>query len=357
MQYQPKTAELFVDIGFDVVRTLYFQDGTLVAVRMIPVGISDIAQTISQKIEQPYFDIIQNIVTEESIQNITTSLNDELQKIFEEISRTLQFFEKQEHIKYIKPNKILFSGFATNIQNFTTLAQDFFNNHVEIVENKNITSRLKISIKSDDDHISIICLALGLFLHFEPNINFLKSMVQKSDNSLLNRQMLMIVFMTTVCLGATFWRSSILLTEKEIAYNASKRQLIQAIEQRMHLDMRGEKNIKTIVTKTEEKLKTEKALWFAFSAQQEHSVLEYLQDLSIQIDRSSTGLQVRSMHLDYEQVSMTGSIKNFDNTEFQRFDVLKEELQELRLLQVVEQPRELSFTIQFKPRETGKDAT
>jgi hypothetical protein len=250
----------------------------------------------------------------------------------------------------MNPHKILFSGFATNVSDFTNLAQTFFNNQIEIIESKNITTRLKIGIKSDDGHISIINLALGLFLHFEPDVNFLKSMAQKSDNSLLNKQMLMIIFMTTLCLGTTFWRSSVLLAEKEAAYNASKRQLVQAIEQRMRLDLRGEKSIKTITEKAEEKLKTEKALWFAFSAQQEHSVLEYLQDLSIQIDRSALDLQIRSMHLDYEKISMSGSVKNFES-----LDLFEEELASLQLLQLIEKPRELSFTIQFKPKETGKD--
>ena len=355
LQYQPKTAELFIDIGFDVVRVLYFQDGTLTAVRMIPIGITDVAQAISQKTEQPYFDIIQNILTEQSIQNFNATFHDELKKIFEEIARTLQFFEKQEHAKYMKPHKLLFSGFATNSQEFVQLAQTFFNNQIEIVESATITERLKIMIQSEDHHFSVINLALGLFMHFEPDVNFLKSVAQKSDDSLMNKQLLMIVFMTTLCLGSIFWRSYIILQEKETAYNVSKRQLVQAIEQKMRLDLKGEKNIKTILEKAEEKLKTEKALWFAFSAQHEHSVLEYLQDLSVQIDRSAVGLQVKSMHLDYENVSMTGNIKPFENTEFQRLDLFKEELQELRLLQLVEQPREVSFTIQFKPKENAKE--
>lgn len=346
LQYQPKTADLFIDIGFDVVRTLYFQDGILTAVRIIPMGISDVAQAISQKTEQPYFDIVQNILTEQSLENLNSALYDELKKIFEEITRTLQFFEKQEHTKYIKPHKILFSGFATNIKEFHELAQTFFQNNIEIKKSFNITERLKIIVKSEDQHFSIINLALSLFMHFEPNVNFLKSVAQKNDNSILNKQLCMIIFMTLLCLGITFWRSSIMLQEKETAYNASKRQLVQAIEQRMRLDLRGEKSIKTILEKAEEKLKTEKALWFAFSAQQEHSVLEYLQDLSTQIDRSALGLQVKNMHLDYEKVSMSGSVKNFES-----LDLFEEELSSLQLLQLLEKPRELTFTVQFKPKE------
>ncbi len=356
LQYQPKSAELFVDLGFDSVRVLYFQDDSLTAVRMIPNGIYDIAQAISQKTEQPYFDIIQNMITESSLQNLTSELHEELKKVFEEIARTLQFFEKQEQSHFIKPHKILFSGFATNIPDFAHLAQTFLNHPVEIIASNSIIQRLNITIKSDDHNFSIISLAIGLFSHFAPDVNFLKSITQKNNQALLNKQLFMIIAMTIICISVTFWRSSILLQEKETAYNTSKRQLIQAIEQKMRLDLRNEKSIKTIVEKAEEKLKNEKALWFAFSAQQEHSVLEYLQDLSMQIDRSAVELQIKNMHLDYEKVIMTGNIKNAQGTEFQRLDLLKEEFQELKLLQILEQPRELSFTVQFKPKTISKES-
>lgn len=345
VKFQPKESELLVDIGFDVTRVLYFQDGLLIAVRMIPSGIADVAQTMSHKTELPYFDIIQNILTGPD----QPLLEDELKKIFEEITRTLQFFEKQENTKYINPSKIWLSGFGTNAANFQDQAQIFFNTVVTIIHSDIITQRLKISVIPNDHNFSVINLALGLFVHFEPNVNFLKSVAQKSDNALLTKQLIMIVCMTIICLGTTFWRSFSILQEKENAYSSSKRQFIQTIEQRMRIDLRGEKNIKTIVEKAEDKLKTEKTLWSVFSAQQNHSILEYLQDLSVQIDRMSIGLQVRTMHLDYEKVNITGSVKSFET-----LDVFEEELQSLQLLQLLEKPRELSFTIQFKPKENAK---
>lgn len=352
LEFQPKQAELLVDIGCDVVRVLYFQESTLTSVRMIPLGICDMAQTISQEAEQPYFDIIQNILSSSSTSSTQTSFNLQLKKLFEEISRTLQYFEKQELTKYIQPHKILFSGFAANMQEFKEQAQTFFENNIEIIESNKVTHHLNITVKAADQQFSLLNLAVSLFIHFEPNVNFLKSVTQKNDNSLLNKQLLTMFFMTLLCLGATFWRSYTILQEKETKYNSSKRQFVQAIEQNMHIDLHGEKSIKTISEKAEDKLKSAKALWSAFSAQQQHSVLEYLQDLSTQIDRSATGLVIKNMHLDYEKVSITGTVKSFEAK-----DVFEEELQSLQLLQLLEKPRELSFTIQFKPKETVKGST
>ena len=119
----------------------------------------------------------------------------------------------------------------------------------------------------------------------------------------------------------------------------------------MHIDLFQEKNVKIIVEKTEAKLKSEKNLWLAFSTQQEHSLLEYLQDLSIHIDRATLNLQIKNMHLEYYKVTMTGSLKDYSD-----ITVFQDELLELQLLQPTEQIRDLSFTLQLKPKNnTIKD--
>lgn len=347
--FQPKQAELLIDIGYDVVRVLYLQDGQLSAVRMIPHGISDIAQAINQTIELPYFDVMQSLLTMQTIQGFKEPLDNQLKNLFEEINRTLLFFEKQEGSSYIKPHKIWFSGFISTIPAFHDQAQTFFGDSIKIVHIETILQHLKIVHQPDQDSISLLNLAVGLFVHFNWNVNFLKNVAQKNDDTLLNKQLLTIVFMTICCIGATFWKSSSILQEKESAYNASKRQFIQAVEQRMRLDLKGEKNIKDIVEKAEKKLKTEKNLWCSFSAQQEHSILEYLQDLSVQIDREALGLQLRQMHLDHEKVTLSGTVK-----EFQLLNIFVEELMSLQLLQLTEEPRDIPFTITLKPKDDLK---
>jgi Tfp pilus assembly PilM family ATPase len=349
LEFQPKEAEVLIDIGFDVIRVLYFQNGQLCTMRMIPTGMSDIAQNISQKTAMAYYDVMQIFLTTENTETIALQFHDEFKNLFEEINRTFLFFEKQEASSYLQPHKIWLSGFATQIAEFQAQAQAFFGVATQIISTDSVLHHLKITNAEKHDSISFLALAFGLFVHFDQNVNFLKTVAQKSDTSLLNKQLVTIALMTSLCLGATFWRSYIILQDKESIYLASKKQFAQAIEQNMRIDLKNEKSIKIILEKAEEKLKTEKTLWFAFSAQQECSVLEYLQDLSIKIDRQSIGLQVKQMHLDYEKVSMTGTVKDFN-----ALDVFEEELASLQLLQLVEKPRELSFTINFKPKEPVK---
>lgn len=352
-QFKPKQAELFIDIGFDVVRTLYIKDGILSAVRMVPMGISDIAQRISEQTGVPYYDVVQDILVSFGTQGFNETLHVEFKKLFEEITRTLLFFEKQEDQRYLKPYKIWFTGFGTHISGFEQSIHNYFGSVASLVDMNVVINRLKIKmiLKKSDEVVSWMSLALGLFIHYEPNINFLKSIAQKSDDSLLNKQIIAVILMTLFSVGAVFWRSSTLLQEQESAYLASKKHCMKAVLQHMNLDLTGEKNMKTVVEKAEETLKREKALWFSFSRQQESCVLEYLQDLSIQIDRDATGLELRSMHLDFEKVIMTGSVKSFE-----ALDVFEEELMSLKLLQPLEKPRELSFTgLTLKPKDDQKE--
>ncbi len=349
LQYQPKQAELLVDIGFDVVRVLYFQDNNLTSIRIIPHAISDIAQTISEQTNKPYLDILHLIATNNELETFQASLDIEIKNLFAEINRTLSFFESQEKTSYKKPTKFLFSGFLSQNVNFVSLAEQEFAASIEILNSTSIMDQLNINHTKEQSSISISQLATGLFVHFNDFVNFLQTISQKNNSRLLNKQILTMLFLTLFCLGATFWRSYIILQEKETAYNISKRQFIQAIEQHMHIDLKGEKNIKFILEKAEAKLKSEQSLWFAFSAQQENSVLEYLQDLSVQIDRSAIGLQIRQMHLDYEKVTMSGMVKDY-----QALDIFVEELMNLQLLQLIEKPRELAFSIELKPKNTLK---
>jgi Tfp pilus assembly PilM family ATPase len=344
--YQPKQAELLVDIGYDVVRVLYLQDGQLAAIRMIPWGVSDIASNIAHNSNLAFYDVMHNILTGQHAHDAQAQTKTQLQNLFEEITRTIAFFEKQLHQRYISSEKILFSGFLSDTATFHEQAQTFFGPLVHTVHSKQIIDCLNIKIKTGLNHLSVFNISLSLFQHFNQFVNFLNNVVRKHDNSLLNKQIFAIILLTSTCLGLTLWKSQSILQTHESAYNASKRQFTQAIQERMHIDLAGEKNIKVIVEKAEEMLKTEKNLWMGFAAQQEHSLLEYLQDLSVHIDRAATGLNLKNIHLDYEKISMNGTIKDFAE-----LNVFEDELGELTLLEPTEQIRELTFNIVLRPKD------
>ncbi|MCX5924519.1 MAG: pilus assembly protein PilM [Candidatus Dependentiae bacterium] len=352
-QITHKQVELLVDVGFDVIRVLYMQDGVLRAVRTIPFGISDIAQTMSVQTGTAYYDMAHDLISAQELQIPEDIVAAELKKIFEEVSKTLLFFEKQESLVYVKPQKIWFSGWGCNLSKFAQEAQLFFGSHAHLIDIEKILTQLSIKVvpKEKLKIDSMLSLALGVFIHFDDNINFLKTFAKKTDNNLLSKQLTALLLMTVLCLGGVFWSSFSVLQKWESSYNSSRKELIKTVGQRMNIDLKNEKSIKTIELKAQEAFKREKDLWFLFSKQTEQSLLKYLQDLSVNIDREAIGLDLRSMHLDYEKATLTGTLKSLEAIE-----VFEEELLGLKFFTLVEIPREIEFSVQLKVKDNSKGA-
>lgn len=349
--FQPKRSEVLIDIGFDSIKLLYLIDGVLGGVRVIPFGVADCLQRMSQELNVSSYELVTDLFGSNSSEKYIGIFIQEMQTIFNEISRTFLYFEQQRGIGYLAPHKITMSGFCTQKTVFLEMAKKHFGSIVELFDINRTLQFLRITSK--DQNILIpeqtLLLSTDFVWQNNPDNNLLQDLARKSDNKLLYMQLLAMICASIVCIGGTWWRSSQTQQSWLTSYNASKKQFVQTLEQEMNIDLKGEKNLKTMIEQAEQTLKRERALWFSFMKQNESSVLEYLQDLSIAIDRVSLGLELKQMHLDYEKVTMTGSVKNFE-----ALDLFDEELQSLKLLTVVEKPRELSWTIQLQPKSMQK---
>ena len=209
----------------------------------------------------------------------------------------------------------------------------------------NLVVPKKMTLKPQD----MTHIAIALFSKYDDDVNFLQSLAHKADNSLLFKQLFMIILLTVSCIAIVYLRSNAELQRWNQAYTSSKKELASTINTTMDIDVRNEKNLKKIVERCEEGFKTAHKRWFAFVKQKERSYLEYLQDLSVRIDKASLGLDITKLLLEPEKVTMTGKLKDFEALE-----VFEEELAELDLLQLVEKPRELSFTVHLKVKDKGQ---
>jgi len=358
--FQPKRSEICIDIGFNSIKVLYLKDGMLSGVRIIPFGIADSLDRLSSELVTPYNDLVHDLLSGQLSDQLSdqsgdmdTHLIKEFQIVFDEIARTLLYFEKQDGSKYLKPYRMVMSGFYSEKPLFVQQAKNYFGSIVEMVDIQDALQKLKIKVATSDTIGSeqTKLLAANLWIHTDQDCNFLQEAARKSDSHVVHVQLLVMLVVSIICLGGMWLRSSQELQKWQSSYNSSKKQFSQVIEQRMGIDLKGEKTLKTIVEKVEETYKRDRLLWFSFMKQNESSVLEYLQDLSMAIDRVSIGLDLRQMHIDFEKVTMTGSVKSFE-----ALDTFEEELQELKLLKVVDKPRELSWTILLQPKDDQKGA-
>ena len=343
-----RVVEMFIDVGFDVTRILYIDNGYLKAVRVVPYGIADVAQSISKKLELSFYDVAQQIIDSPDLESYHHEIQQELLVLFDHIRKTITFFEKQIAQNYKKPQKIIFAGLGCVLYRFQELAQQYFDISIEKISLESLFRSLNISTSKNVQLYvqDTTNLSIALFTKYNDTSNFLHAVSHKSDNILFYKQVSMILLLTLASIGGVLYHSMTELQRWDSAYIVSKKDLISTVNKTMKIDLKGEKNLKNIVSKAQNTLEKEHKLWFSFSKQTEQSYLEYLQDLSVHIDKESIGLDVKKLMIAPDKISLTGTLKDFEALE-----VFEEELAELELLQLVEKPRELTFTIQFKVKE------
>ena len=341
-----KTVELLVDIGFDVTKVIYFENNSLRGVRIIPFGVVDIAQKISKELELSYYDVLHKLY--DGNDEYQKEIEQSLKSLFDDIKKTETFLQQQLKDDYKEPSKMIFIGVGSGLYNFIDYSKAYFDNLAVKINLTDLSNRLNLvsEKKSGLTNHDVSGLSLILFEKYSDDCNYLKDKVEAEEVSVLLKQIIIVTSLTLILLGGSYWKSYSALQQLESDYNISKRQMVKDAGAAMNIDLKSVRNLKDLTSKLEERLNKEQKLWFSFSKQAEQSFLEYLQDLSVNIDRSSIGLDVKKLSLDRDKVTMTASVKDYEDLE-----VFKEELHELELLKLDEEPREPNFTIQLKVKD------
>lgn len=351
--------DLLVDIDFESTRIMYVSSGIVKSIRVLSYGVADIAQEIGKNFEISPYDVAQQIVDKDHMQEYNSDVKLELQKLFDHIEKTMIFFENNLKANYKKPQKIIFLGLGCSLYDFNDVAQSFFNVSISVPDIDTVFKALHVTTVSSKKKFfvdGLTNLSVALLDKYNDTCNLLKSYAEKSDNALLYKQLIVLIMLTVGCVGGLFWHSSSELQRWNKAYISSKKELTTTIGQIMEIDLKSERNLNDIVTRAEEKLKKERSLWFSFSKETEQSYLEFLQDLSVKIDRESIGLDLKKLSMNPEMVTLVGTMKD----EKELLEVFEEELTELKLLQLIERPSflfelgKVSFTVRLKVKDKGQ---
>jgi hypothetical protein len=341
--FQAKRSEILVDIGYKTIKVLYMKDGIIHGVRIIPLGFFDEHELWANQGIHSYQDFLTFFMNS----NGNTLLIDQFKKIFDELAKTFLYFQQEESASYVSPYKIYMTGFYTSLPSFLLQAQTHFGSIVSIISiseslkkfNTNIVAKVKPISEQGN------LLASVILWYFETESNLLQDVAEKKAFKTITLQLCIMILVSALSLAGIWWRSYEEMNRWQAGYVSSRKQLITTLQEQMSLDVRGEKKITEISKKAEEELKRERKLWFSFMKQNEASALEYLQDLSQAIDKESIGLELKSVHIDYQKVTMSGTVKNLD-----ALDLFYEELQSLKTLKLVSRPRELSFNVELKSK-------
>jgi Tfp pilus assembly PilM family ATPase len=337
--FHPKRSEMLVDIGYKTIKVLYIKDGVIHGVRIIPLGLSDSLEHFANQGIHSYQEILQN--------NNQLTMGDEFKNIFDELSKTFLYFQQQDGATYVSPYKIYMTGFYTSIPSFIAQAQTYFGSVTSIVSVSESLKKIHATVATKVQPISeqVNLFANAMLWYYEPESNLLQDIAEKKEFRTLTLQLCIMVLVSLLSLGGIWWISYAQMSRWQSGYTLSRKQLVKTLQEQMNLDVHGEKKIAEIAKKAEEELKRERKLWFSFMKQNETSPLEYLQDLSMAVDRESIGLELKTVHIDYQKVTMTGTVKSLT-----AIDLFNQELESLKTLKLVNKPLEREFNIELKSK-------
>ena len=344
---QAYTSLLLVDFSVDAIRILYIQKGILKSVRLVPYGLASMMSSmdgdISSVVQHRILDGLLHNNTQEEQDVINQDIAQKITIDFcKQVTLSLSFFEKQ--IKnFVAPSKVICLGAGTGIPSFLEQASVHCQIPVEILDVKKVLNRsdmvINNKVKIDAQHSASLIIALSA-AHYG-DVNFLSKKQDIAKNALLNKQLLVILFISLASIAGVYFYSQYQLRIWDAAYNKSKKEMTNTLKEEMDVDTKGIKRVSEIVSAAQSKLDQAKKVCFSFS-EQSHSFLRYLQELSTEIDRISIGLDLRKLSLHDKEVVMQGRVKDFTP----ELDTFEKELMELRGFTLKgKRPGELDFTV------------
>ena len=339
------SGSFIIDFGWDTIQLLYITQQGIEFMRTVTFGISGVFAQAAQKSQGSVAELYGQLMQGQDVPLFDQSY----QEIIQEIQTSWWAIEKQ-YGKEKMPTTFICSGFAAMFPKVSQSLQDVFAVKVHILESKEIVAayKAKLASKAKDAAIYQAPLVNAFAYCNNSQVNLLVSLEQGKKDSLLTTQILVISFLTIVLFAGIYFLCNQENQMWQEAMVAAKKQVSREVERTMKLDVRGEQTHK-IVEKAEAFLAREKKLWFSFSKEAEGSLLEYLQALSLAIDRESLGLVITRMKIDFDEITIQGSVKDFESLQ-----IFEEELLGLKQFDIEQKPRELSFTVKLRAKPKGE---
>lgn len=335
-----KVSELFVDIGTDTSCVMYMHKGVLQGVRVIPLGISSIAQKISSSVGGEYRDVMQRLLHDSAPDSYNEVVSTEINYLVKQIQMSMAFFGKSVD-SYQSPHQIFLYGVGSCLVNIEQMVQDRISSIVKKLDLKTIlkAALVKVSSKLSFDLCHGQGIISALSIGQNNNTNLLAQRKEGDQSRLFIVQMSVLLLLTFGGLGLLYWNISSKISELQLSYNSSKRELARTVEKNMNIKISRSKSLKTIVSMARDNFKKEKELWFSFSQQ---SFLEYLQKLS-NIDRKSLGLELTRVQLSYDSIILEGTVSGWDE-----LSTLQDEIGTMQIFTIEEKPTEPTFSMKLK---------
>lgn len=341
-----------IDIGFNTSRIAFIVDGKLTLVRTLPKGMLQWAKQVAQKINSNSNDALEKILrfglNHNNDQQFNDALKEALTSFLSEIKFTLDSFAAQAKTD-AKINKILLLGQGSEISNIS----EFFNQQLGITCTLfDVNELLKtefITLKNENriPQSSILSLSTALITPTVENFNLRKQEFTVTNSGLFYRQFFTTTFLLLLPFASLLIYSYLQLNGLKNALKNYESGIISTLNKQ---GLTTAKSLNDALKKSEEKVKQEETIWFAFSSQTRFSFLKYLQELTAAIDKEATGLDLKKLVITEEprNIILDGEVRDYD-----ALKVLEKELKRSNLFTSLPSLQAPKFTITLPLKTNG----
>lgn len=332
---------VIIDIGLNSIQIAYIIDNQLKAVRSINHGISLIAKTFSTLTMQNPNQAIEHIMRyglkhTENIEHNKT-MEKAVDGLWQEINFTLDIFTRKNNQKKIA--MIFFAGISGQINGLIeyitaishTPCHELSIN--QFIQQAQLHTTLGQKITSN----ALISIGAALPKNNDYDCNLLKEIVKPTNNNILLYFITSIsiaIISTLLLLSVTQLRLKKINTE----LTNSKTEVIEKLKKELPSISDQDTDLDDVLSSAQQLITKEENTWFAFSHESHPPILEYLLELTNNIDKIATGFQPHSIIINEKMIILNASVRDYD-----ALKIFERDLKRSKLFKNTE-PRQVDYT-------------
>lgn len=319
-----RNSTILIDLDWTTTRLAYINNKQLIAVRTLPYGIApnEHAQESIEKLKNLGFQEYDAQFTQNS------------KALIKDIAFTLQSFTQKSGIPSLPP--ITLTGSGSTLKELPEFLSQELSTPVFILEPKKLlTPTVKVQATSDRLRSAIVTLATALNLPTTRSFN-LQSNIEEHSN-LLDKQLL--VGALLLSLSFLTFGSVLVYNLRKLNKEAQSSDTEAFTKLKKHFTIPPNRSISDALNAARSEINKEESIWATLANKNKFSFLKYLQELSSTLDRQGLGLQLKKLSISEDEITLEGSVKDFN-----ALIILRQQLERSPLFLLVTPPQSIDFT-------------
>jgi len=321
-------------------------NGQLKTMRTLPKGIIAVTKQIAQDLNKTPQEVIDHLLRFGLEANDAPEYSSATEKTMTDwwnsIDFTLNAFSRQ-FLNQQPITKIIFLGKGALIKGLIPFIGQKSGIPCELFNPEYINQNAALTIKnvSTITPINVISVSASLPLPATVDYNLAQKEFKSSDNSLLLKQLIVLVVLTIGLFTTLITHYSLQTRKLKKEINLSEQEALTALTSTFKT-LEGETSLSDAIDEAEKEVEEQKKRWFAFSQQSRASFLQYLRELVDKIDKKSTGFNIEQLSIDEDSLTIKAEVKDHD-----ALKVLGRELAQSKLFKPFESPETPQFTLKI----------